>query len=415
MLRKKKLFSMIISLSMVLTMFLGNLISVNAAENVIESVTITELPVFEVGASIADAKATADVPEGCIATSQWYIWDAEESWTPISEGVFSETDIYFLCVEFETVEGYSFSEENFEVNYADGIEEGSVYGEYDEEDNLTYHCEMQKVSFATPIYKIDFEIPEVKVGNTATLENITFYSEDEVVAAENFEINAAWECIEHYEDATGEVFEDDHVYQFVLDVIPKDGYYFADTIEAYCNGEADEFAFGTEPTHYNYVYTKSLLDPIEKVEINGIPEVKVGETMPDTFEVLTPMEDYSGEIFFYWWSDESDDTAGEVMEEGQIYTLQIEVNMFGNYPLSEDFVYVIDGEEYEASDLTESQAFFELKYDFRDNTVIDDDNTEDDKENSKAPLTGDYSYMVLLVAFAFISIAAGVFFHKRVR
>ena len=442
--RKKKIFSMILTLCMVATMFLGSVVAVHAAENVIESVTITGIPVVALGDSIAEAKATVDAPEGCIVTSQWYVWDAEDYWVPISSGTFTETDVYYLGVELKAAEGYVLSED-FEVKYADGIEEASEAYTCDEEDNIdTYYCDFQEISFATPIYKIDFEIPEVKAGNTAELENITFYSGDEIVANENFEINATWECTIHYEDVTGEVFEDGHAYYFSLEVTPKAGYYFADTIEAYCNGEADEAAFGTDPTCYDYYYSKSLLPPVERVEINGLPEGKAGETMSDTYEVVTVLEDFSeaGEISFYWWNEEGDDTAGEVMEEGQVYTLQIEVYMYGDYPLSEDFVYVIDGKEYEARSLTDIQAFIELEYDLRDNTEIGDDNTEDDevdtpteddevdvpteddkvdtpaeddKDTTKAPVTGDYSYMTLLAAFAFMSIAAAIIVRKRVR
>ena len=137
----KKFFSVVLTFCMALSLFFGNSIFANAADKTIHTVVVDSIPAMEIGGSIADAKATfLDVPEGCIADSYWNIWDVSANdgdgeWTKINEGTFTETDVYRLCLSFQTEDGYSFSDE-FEVSYVDGLPGGDLWGTYDENDNL---------------------------------------------------------------------------------------------------------------------------------------------------------------------------------------------------------------------------------------------------------------------------------------
>lgn len=440
---KKKVFSVILTLCMALSLFLGNSVSADAADKTIYSVVIESLPTMEIGGSIADAKATfLDVPEGCIADSHWHIWnptaydDNHGEWEIINEGTFTETDIYYLCMTFQTEKGYTFSDD-FQVSYLDGIEEGFVWGEYDEEDNIIWHCDMPVRSFATAIYDVFITTPDVVPGNTATLESIEFYSGDKIIPAENFDIDAKWICQTHdYEDVTGTVFEDGCYYSFEISIKPHTGYYFFNELNVVHNGNVDEFAFAATPTHYDYCYQKSLVAPIESIELSGLPSVKAGETMVDSLDAISNLEDLYCDIYIWWEDENGEETTGQKMEKGHVYTAQIEVNAFGQAPLSEDFVFVIDGIEYQATkidDLNEqpSQAWLELEYnlsdgagdyedDADDDAIVDDNNDTGEKadvvikdDNTTSPKTGDSSMMMIWMILAIASMGTIVFVRKR--
>ena len=54
----KRLFSVILTLCMALSLFLGNSISADAADKTIHTVVVDSIPAMEIGGSLADAKAT---------------------------------------------------------------------------------------------------------------------------------------------------------------------------------------------------------------------------------------------------------------------------------------------------------------------------------------------------------------------
>lgn len=435
---KKTLFRAILTLFLTLSLFLGNSVSANAADKVISTATIESLPSMNFGGAIADAKATfCDLSEGCIADSHWYIWNASANdgngeWEEIHEGTFSETDIYYLCITFQAAEGYTFSETGLEVLYADNLEQGNVWSTYDDNGNEIYHCDMSAKSFATAIYEIAITTPEVVAGNTATLEDIVFYSGDEIIADENFEIEAKWICeTDNYEDVTGKTFENDHSYQFQLCIKPLSKYYFFNELNIIHNGADGELSYDVAPTHYDFFYNKSLLTPLEKVELAGLPAIKTGETMVNSLEKITNLDDLNCEIYVTWWDENGEDTTDQVMNADHVYTMQIEINAFGNIALSEDFAFVIDGTEYKATTIDEYneqplQAWLELEYDFSgdasagdledsDISSTDDvtDTESDTTTSNTASETGNSSMIILLGALAVICIGTIVFICKK--
>jgi len=431
---KRRIFSVILTLCMSLSLFLGYSVSADAADKVIDTAIIESIPEMKIGGSIADAKATfLDLPEGCIADSHWHIWnasanDGEGEWEEIHKGTFTETDIYYLCITFEAAKGYSFAEDGFEVSYVDGVEEGDVWGTEDENGNLIWHCDMPIKSFARAIYDVVVKTPEVVAGNKATLEDIVFYSGNKIIPNENFEIDAKWFCeTDNYKDVTGKTFEDGHYYQFELCIKPLPGYYFFNELNIIHNDDEGELSYA-DPTHYDFFYSKSLLAPLEKVELTGLPAVKTGEIMVDSLECITPLEDIDCELLVSWWDENGDDTTGQKMKAGHVYTMQIEVNAYSVTPLSEDFTFVIDGTEYEATMIDElneqpSQAWLELEYDFSGGASAgdheDDAETEDNadavikEDNTNSPKTGDSSMIMIWSVLALASIVTIAFVRKR--
>lgn len=373
---KKNLFGVILTGCLAVSLFSGNSVSANEADSIIDTAIIESVPVMEIGGSIPDAKATfSDLSEGCIADSHWHIWnadayDGEGDWEEVHEGTFTETDIYYLCITFQAAEGYAFSENGLEISYADGMEEGIVWSTYDDNDNEIYHCDMPAESFAAAIYDVVIKTPEVAAGNTAELEDIVFYSGDKIIADENFEIEANWICeTDNYEDVTGKTFEDDHVYHLQLCIKSLSGYYFFNELNVIHNDAEGVLFYDVAPTHFDFTYSKSLLPPLEKVELAGLPSVEVGETMVDSLEAITNLDDSSCEMYVVWWDENDNDTTGQIMEDGHVYTMQIEINAFGSTALSEDFAFVIDGTEYEFTMIDEYneqpvQAWLEIEYDF---------------------------------------------------
>lgn len=399
----------------------------NAEKTILESVTVTGLTsIIEVGASIANTKATFDAPEGCITDSHWYKWDADANdWLEVSNGTFTATDIYYFCITFQADDGYEFSED-FEVILPEGFE-GSVWSEEDDNE-ITYHYDMPISTFANAIYKIVVTSPEVKVGAEASTDKIdvTFYTGDEIITDSNFEISSRWICTtQEYTDVTGKVFEEGQTYQLEMDINALPGYYFAETLVIEHNGHINDFAYDN-PTHAELFYNYSLAAPLEKVEISSIPTAKAGEIMvsADSLSIKNLPDDV--EVLVYWWDEDGNDTEGAVMETGHVYTLQLEVYASGNTPLSEDFVFVINGTEYKPTEIDENniqpcQAWLELEYnlsgaknnvDTSDNNNSDNTNSNDNKASNTVK-TGDSSMILLWTVLAVVSMGTIVVIRRK--
>ena len=111
------------------------------------------------------------------------------------------------------------------------------------------------------------------------------------------------------------------------------------------------------------------------------------------------------------------------MKKGHVYTLQIEVNDFGYSPLSEDFVFIVDGTEYLPTSIDElneqpTQAWLELEYDLSNDLNTDNDDAENNADividnNTASPKTGDSSMITIWLLLAVASMGTIVFVRKR--
>lgn len=374
--KRKKILSAFLALCIILAMFTGGTISVSADDTLISgTATITNIPIREAGGSIAETKPTVSAPEGCIAEAHWHKWDtAQNDYVIVNEGTFTDTDVYYLCIEFKAADGYSFSDD-FEIIVPDGYDENIWRDEH--EDSVTaYYCAFPASSFGTEIFSISVDIPEVKAGATASIEDTdyTFKTNDSTVSAENFDINAEWFCeSKNYDVVNGQKFQNGHVYSLSLEIDAKPGYYFSESLVLEYGDRTSEFVYDS-PTHASFYYTYSLETPIEKVELAGLPEGNVGDIMVESLELIDKNKDFDISIN---WDDGEDDTNGMAMEDGKVYTVHIEAYMPTSVPLSENFVFIIDGVEYKATYVDDNNiqpcyADLYLEYDFSGNDEEDD-------------------------------------------
>lgn len=336
-------------------------LSVFAAEE-ITSVEITEIPVVEPGASIADTKAAFEAPEGVTAESKWYIWDTEEeTYVVVEDGVFTETDTYYLSVSAEAEEGYVFAED-FNFTYPEGADEDriSVWGEETPEGNMTWYFDMTPISFSTHVLQVEISTPEVAVGTTASIDEIIFRSNDALVDTENFEIEADWLCVTDDQIVTGQPFEANKVYQLNANIVAKEGYSFISDVLVLHNG-TEEMVF-SYPHKVEFFKEFSLMPPVERVELSGLSDVKAGEFPIQTLEIINDIE--SCEIFVLWFDEDGNEIYEEALEDGKTYTVQVEINLYGYEPISENLVYVIDGTEYQPTTVSTetNQAWLEMDY-----------------------------------------------------
>jgi len=72
--RQKKLFSLFLTLCLILSCFVSMASVVYADEEEAKTVTITALPEFHVGASVADAQITVEAEDGVDVKTVWTIF-----------------------------------------------------------------------------------------------------------------------------------------------------------------------------------------------------------------------------------------------------------------------------------------------------------------------------------------------------
>jgi len=390
---KKQTFltNILLTCCMLLTMVLGASFSVSAAGE-ISSVEITEIPVMEAGASISDTKAAFTTPEGAIVESNWYIWDSEqESYVIIDEGNFTETDVYYLSVSVKPEDGYTFSED-FSFTYPEGIDDNDyfVWGEETPEGEMTWNFDMTPVSFSAEIFKVELITPEVEAGAIAEIEELHFYSNDSLIDEENFEVEASWYCSTDDTVVTGQAFEAEKVYNLNLLITAKEGYYFSNEVVFVHNGNEETiFNYPDKVEFFDYV---SLMPPVERVELSGLTSLEAGDTSVNTLEITNGVDNC--EIFVYWFDESGNELIDTPLEDGVKYTVQVEVNLFGDEPISENFVYIIDGTEYQPIEISTetNQAWMSMEY------LVGEALTENETENSGMPV------IVAGIAFAVIGV-----------
>lgn len=438
--KNKQLLSVVLTLCMVVSMFLGNTVSANAADKEIKSATVISVPSinFEEPSDIAESQATFEVPEGCIAKSQWYIWDiaaneGDGCFVPVNSGKFTTTDIYYLSLSFEAAKGYVFSED-FDVIVPDGCE-GSLTGT-GESNDIIWSYDLPVMSAKGAIYQVNITHPEPMVGNIASTEEIaiSFITGDSIVENPVFKSEINWICSScNYEKVNGKAFETGHKYDLEIKLSAPDGYYFAESLYANHNGKVDDYVFESF-TQFSLIdnYTVYEGPVLEEIVINGFPEVNAGETMaPETsYDIETLPEGVA--VYIEWFDEDDNVVTGTNMEDGRLYTAQIYVEAkSGDITLTPEFEFIIDGSQWKPTILDDKNpmplwAILELEYDLRDDVDADgSDNTNSgentntpnnsdvDSNTSEKPKTGDSSMMLLYAALAVVSIGAVVFVRKK--
>ena len=366
----KRFLGVFFVFAMVFAMMPGNVLGAYAEEADSLSVTVTALPEFKEGETIAEANATVEVPEGFTTVTKWEVWgtvedeegDSYEDWTEATAETFSATDVY-RCTVLITADDGSALPADWNVKYAEGLPEGSDWQECDEDGNaIALVIELGYYTLTTVIDKVEVTASEVAEGNAPSVDQIVFWSGEEEVTGDVADVD--WEWSEDGGEESGvTVFEAEKNYQLSIELTAKEGYSFAEEI-ALCVNEEEAYGFFDIFSGSLYM-DYSLLTPVDHVEIE-LPDVKEGE--PIFTEVTIGCDCEKCEIAVYWCDEEGEDVTEETFVAGNTYTLQLAYNNYSGAALSEDFVFIINGEEYEPTNLeTENgQAWLELTYEILD-------------------------------------------------
>lgn len=390
--KNKKIVRMILALSVVLSMVIGTCTMIYAEEREVPTITIKEVPLFTLDGVVADATATVEVPEGYQAVTQWMVWDEEaEEYKVVTDGTFTETDVYKLTVLIETEDGYRLADE-LNVVYPDDIYNNGYSYNYGEDDRLvSYSIELGCYTFTNQIQKIDISTPEVKAGNVASLDkcSFVFYTGDETVDENNVEIDCKWINETTGEDVSNKTFENETSYQFDVTVKTKTGYSFAENVVVYINGE--EVTGIVDPCHMHVFPSYPLYTPVEHVHLENVPEVKVGAEISTDIKVECHCEQC--EIEVHWHDEEENDITDDTFVAGKTYILCIHFNLFNGATFTDDFVFMIGDKEYKPTELEAElgQAILELKYVAEEEKETLKDNTSDDTSDDTSDNNSDNS------------------------
>ena len=213
---------------------------------------------------------------------------------------------------------------------------------------------------AEEISRIEITTPEPEVGALAAIDEIVFLANEEVVDNENFEIDAYWYCVTDDKAMTGEAFEAEKVYRLTVNASANEGYHMSDTLSVLHNG--NDGSFFSEPQKMEFFGSFSFLSPVERIELSGLSSLTAGDAPVNTLSITNGVE--SCDVFVMWYDENGDEVLDGTLMADHAYTVQVEVNLYGDEPISENFVYVIDGTEYAPFDVSvdTNQAWLNMEY-----------------------------------------------------
>lgn len=345
----------VLSVALALCLVLSCAAVAFAEESAALSVKILSVPEIQAGAAIADAQVEYEISEGFAAETLWYVWNDEESYIP-AEGTFDANSVYYLELKITAQEGHTLPEE---FAYESLVNPDYLaYGtEYDDAGNPVCHAiDLGYHTLTTIIDTVEVTLAEVAVGGTPAVESVKLYSGETELPADSAQLSVVWySLMDNYDEMNG-TFEANKVYQVQAELRAAAGYSFADYTVVYLNGE-DQTGFNY-PTYLDFFKDYSLREPIHSFEISGMPNFEAGVEFRDGLKLESEYENC--ELTVHWMDKEWEDVEENAFVAGKTYILQLEAYSYGYELLAEDFVFVIDGETYQPSDLSETQAFLEM-------------------------------------------------------
>lgn len=249
-------------------------------------------------------------------------------------GTFEDGKGYYLEVFMLPKDGYVFSEE-LEVTI-NGEEFYDLYVQADYADIYKYY------SFKKQISKAELTVPTPAVGSDIDLDAL------KIPDGANYTVKQkGWRNDTDAVNATGK-FEDKHLYRLEIELVPNDGYEFAEDVELYVNGKPETRKyFSNDRDWLFYAKDFSFLEAISKVEFPALPDLKVGDdlanitfTTPDgvNYVIMAEWEgiDKEGNIY-----SADDDLA----ENDKAYALTVYAIVEDGYEINENTEFYIGGKK----------------------------------------------------------------------
>lgn len=200
------------------------------------------------------------------------------------------------------------------------------------------------------------DVPVAEAGKTITAPQIL--PEDD-----SYDVFAEWVDAD-YNPASG-CFEDGKLYYLIITLTAADGYEFNEYgIDVYIDG----YHYYAEPTdtgEYIAEVRNSLLPKIDKVEITGVTEAKIGEVA--TVDGITVPDGANYYIDYAAWFDyrTGDDVTGNTFEDKKKYELNITVAVDDTkYDFADNVVITVNGKrpEFAFNDISYVDVFLDYSF-----------------------------------------------------
>ena len=364
--KAKRWISFLIALTMAVSLLGGLCPTASAVE--------WEMPTIEISgvqaeAVIGEAAVSGDavVPEGAgytanywWETDQRFYYDADEDvfygdYRYVSDGeIFENGKDYALCIDIELDadwegwESYVAGENLDVVIIVNGGEQVwySTLLSVNVENGISWIYYSEVFCFSQEITAVElFDVPKAVPGEVASTDGIRLPEN-----APYSIVCAQWKNMDvSVEDSiNGQIFEGGVRYRLDVEIVPAEGYHFADDCVIYADGE--EIHNGSpEPWYaspnFGEEYAKIMIDT---VEISYTVEPPVAGEMPLDVNIVTP-EDANYYAWSSWYKFNSEEGYWESLrcydefEEGEEYIFGITIDPYGGYGFTEDVVVISNG------------------------------------------------------------------------
>lgn len=281
-------------------------------------------------------------------------------------GTFEDGKAYMLQIVLLPKEGYRINEDA-EV-WVDGRYFRDWYGDNTVRFTFDY-------SLCTPVEKIEITgVPTPTVGGVVSTDTI------KIPENANYELTGINWYDSYYNDVNeNELFQDGERYELYIELMPKDGFEFADQPQILVDGkDAWDRLDERYDTFMRLRLTYSFKQVVEKVELPALQEAKVGQTPVNG--TLSEQDSYVADL--WWevfegrngWAYLSDQ---ETFQEGKIYRRCVNVWVKDGYEFREGTTKVLaDGSAVEPNylgyDNIEITTLFPLGAELVDEILLKD-------------------------------------------
>ena len=362
--KAKRLISFLLALTMAVSLLGGICLTVSADEQ--------EMPVIEISgvqaeAVIGEAAVSGDaiVPEGAGYTAHYWwetdqrsYYDAEEDvfytdYRYVSDGeIFENGKDYELWMGIELDAGwegweYYVAGENLDVviivNGGEQVWYSTLISSNVENGySFIYYSEIFCFSQKITVVEL-FDVPIAVPGEVASVDSISLPENAPYSIA-----CAQWKNVDvSVEDSiNGQIFEIGRSYRLDVEIVPAEGYHFAEDCVIYADGEeihnSSLWPWYASP-NFDTEYARAMIDT---VEISYTVEPPVAGEAPFDVNITTP-EDANYYAWSGWYKFNSEEGYWEsridVFEEGEEYLFGITIDPYGGYGFTEDVVVIANG------------------------------------------------------------------------
>ena len=262
----------------------------------------------------------------------WNVYNPEaKTYAAAGTGTFENGKIYQLALTIETKPGFML--DYYTQVMVNGVDCGSMVSD--------------ATAFAKNVlleYPLGMtEIPEVLISKDAIPTPVpgqTFSDTviDVPVSDDRYTANGYW--MSEDGDRAG-TFAKGKLYYFCCSIYPKEGYCFTQNVNM--NNVLWSSMHTVTPAKIECYITRSLKTPIDQVVLTGVPEAKVGETLPVGESPLTVPSDAKYKATGYWSYDGSPIETEMTVQSGKCYEFWIQIDPAEGYELAEFYTLCVNG------------------------------------------------------------------------